>query len=67
MSKEKPDGTNAPGAGAGQSGGGNYPHPDRGEESRNDGFLGHGGQTDIAYSGPEPDGDEDDNGVTRER
>jgi hypothetical protein len=32
--------------GAGESGGGAYPNPHRGKTPRN-GFLGHGGQTEI--------------------
>lgn len=38
--------------GAGESGGGGYPNPQTGKTPKNDGFLGHGGQTEIDYSGP---------------
>jgi hypothetical protein len=50
-----------PGArgGAGESGGGAYPNPHSGKDDHpGDGFLGHGGQTDIAYHGPEQLGDD---------
>ena len=41
---------------SGESGGGAYPNPHSDKDSGNkdektDGFLGHGGQTEIAYSG----------------
>jgi hypothetical protein len=35
----------------GESDGGAYPNPHTGQISKNDGFMGHGGQTDIAYHG----------------
>jgi hypothetical protein len=38
-------------AGGGDSGGGAYPNPHTGKEGGNDGFLGHGGQTDMPYHG----------------
>jgi hypothetical protein len=37
--------------GAGQSGGGAYPNPHSGKKGKSDGFLGHGGQTDMNYHG----------------
>jgi len=57
--------------GAGESGGGAYPNAREGEGESKGGFMGHGGQTDIDYSGPEQLGDEkvggeaNGNGVTR--
>lgn len=49
--------------GGGESGGGAYPNAREGEgESKGGGFMGHGGQTDIDYSGPEQLGDEDVSG-----
>ena len=46
----------------GESNGGAYPNPHTGKGSKADvggGFLGHGGQSDMDYSGP-GDGDTDD-------
>ena len=43
--------------GAGESGGGAYPNPHE-ESAPKDGFMGHGGQTEIAYHGPGQLGDE---------
>ena len=39
--------------GGGQSGGGAYPNPHTGKEgeSNREGFMGHGGQTEMAYHG----------------
>ncbi|WP_298687785.1 hypothetical protein [uncultured Sphingomonas sp.] len=40
--------------GAGESGGGAYPNPHSGKPGKTNGpgsFLGHGGQSEIAYSG----------------
>lgn len=38
--------------GAGQSGGGFYPNPhDDKKKSKSDGFLGHGGQSEMEYHG----------------
>ena len=37
--------------GSGESGGGPYPNPHGGKEKKSDGFLGHGGQTDMEYHG----------------
>lgn len=58
--------------GGGESGGGAYPNPHTGKGKQEDvggGFLGHGGQSHVAYSGP-GDGDTDeavgnDNAVTK--
>jgi hypothetical protein len=38
--------------GGGESGGGAYPNPQTGKTPENSGVMGHGGQTDIDYSGP---------------
>ncbi|MDP1027276.1 hypothetical protein Q5H91_08635 [Sphingomonas sp. KR1UV-12] len=38
--------------GGGESGGGAYPNPQTGKTPEGGGFMGHGGQTDIDYSGP---------------
>jgi hypothetical protein len=38
-------------SGAGQSGGGAYPNPHDGKKARSDGFMGHGGQTEMKYHG----------------
>ena len=65
---ERQDGIeDAPGktAGGGESAGGAYPNPQSGKRPGG-GFLGHGGQTDIDYSGTGA-GDDDvgnDNAVT---
>ena len=40
------------GAGGGESGGGSYPNPHTGKKPEGGGFMGHGGQTEIDYSGP---------------
>ncbi len=47
--------------GGGESGGGAYPNPQTGKTPENDGFMGHGGQTDIDYSGPGGKGQAGDN------
>jgi hypothetical protein len=53
--KGNPDGVNESHArgGAGESGGGSYDNPHTGKDGNSDfgGFMGHGGQTDIAYHG----------------
>ena len=54
----------------GESGGGAYPNPHSGKSGDNSGFMGHGGQTHIDYSGT-GDADTDDavgneNAVTKE-
>jgi len=53
--QDKPKGPEAltPGtSGAGESGGGPYPNPHRGKKPK-DGFLGHGGQTEL-FEKPRP-------------
>lgn len=37
--------------GGGDSGGGAYPNPHSGKDGKEGGFMGHGGQTDMAYHG----------------
>ena len=37
--------------GAGESGGGAYPNPHHGKKSDEGGYMGHGGQSDMAYHG----------------
>jgi hypothetical protein len=53
--KGDPDGVNESHArsDAGESGGGSYDNPHTGKDSKGNfgGFMGHGGQTDIAYHG----------------
>ena len=39
-------------SGRGQDGGGAYPNPHSGKEGGNGGYMGHGGQTEMAYHGP---------------
>jgi hypothetical protein len=46
-------------AGGGDSGGGAYPNPHTGKEGDNGGFMGHGGQTEMAYHGAGQLGDTD--------
>jgi hypothetical protein len=50
--------------GGGQSGGGAYPNPHTGKEgeSNREGFMGHGGQTEMAYHGAGRLGDEETGG-----
>lgn len=38
-------------SGGGQDGGGAYPNPHTGKEGGNDGYMGHGGQTEMPYHG----------------
>jgi hypothetical protein len=38
-------------SGGGDSGGGAYPNPHKGKDGGDTGFMGHGGQTEIAYHG----------------
>ncbi|HWH17370.1 MAG TPA: hypothetical protein VNT77_03400 [Allosphingosinicella sp.] len=38
-------------SGGGDSGGGAYPNPHSGKKPENDGFMGHGGQTEMPYHG----------------
>jgi hypothetical protein len=52
--------------GAGESQGGAYPNPHSGKEPKGgpDTFLGHGGQTDNGYEGPDnPNATTEDQGV----
>ena len=53
MADEQDGVEDAPGktAGGGESEGGAYPNPHKGQTRKTGGFFGHGGQTDIAYSG----------------
>jgi hypothetical protein len=56
---------------AGQSGGGAYPNPhNRGDADGNDGFMGHGGQSNMRYyGGGEPEAEsapEAENAVTED-
>ena len=47
--------------GEGESGGGAYPNPHTGEKGEGTGgFMGHGGQSEIAYSGTGQGGGDDD-------
>jgi len=68
-SKGAPDGVSGvPGGGdqrevhgrsaGGESAGGAYPNPHTGKEPSGGGFMGHGGQTDIAYHGSGQGGDD---------
>ena len=45
----------------GESGGGAYPNPHTGKDGQGGtgGFMGHGGQSEINYSGPQQLGDHD--------
>jgi len=45
--------------GGGQDGGGAYPNPHTGKEGGNGGFMGHGGQTEMAYHGTGRLGEQD--------
>ena len=64
------DGVNdAPGktVGGGESEGGAYPNPHAEQKEKTGGFFGHGGQTDINYSGTGATGDpgaENENAAT---
>lgn len=59
---------NAPGktAGGSESNGGAYPNPHTGKKPEGGGFMGHGGQTEIDYSGTGTDDGEvgNENAVT---
>lgn len=56
----------------GESSGGGYANPHEGKEPKNQGFMGHGGQSDIAYHGTSQGGTDEDaevgnvNAVTKE-
>ena len=45
--------------GGGDSGGGAYPNPHTGKEGGNDGYTGHGGQTEMPYHGTGQLGEDD--------
>ena len=45
--------------GGGESGGGAYLNPHTGKKEKNDGFLSHGGQTEIGYHGTGQLGDQE--------
>jgi hypothetical protein len=47
-------------AGGSESDGGAYPNPHTGKTPKGGGFMGHGGQTEIAYSGTGQGGLDDD-------
>lgn len=52
--------------GAGESQGGAYPNPHAGKRKQGaaEGFLGHGGQSDIGYEGPDnPNATTEDQGA----
>jgi hypothetical protein len=53
LSRKDPDklDTLAGRSGGGDSGGGAYPNPHTGKEPGKDGFMGEGGQTEMAYHG----------------
>jgi hypothetical protein len=55
----------------GESGGGAYPNPHSGKKPQGGGIMGHGGQTEIDYSGPDnansPTRNEDENEDGAER
>ena len=62
-SKGAPDGISEKHHGkdvAGESGGGGYPNPQTGKEPEGGGFMGHGGQTKVAYHGTGQGGTDDD-------
>ena len=62
--KGAPDGVNMPhGKDGGESEGGAYPNPQTGKKEHQSHFFGHGGQTEIAYSGTGQGGHDDDSGV----
>lgn len=65
--KGAPDGVNTPhGKTGSESEGGAYPNPQTGKKGDNSGFFGHGGQTEIAYSGTGQGGHDDDPEVGNE-
>ena len=56
--------------GAGESQGGAYPNPHSNKPGKGgfDSFLGHGGQSDMAYSGPDnPNATKEDEGKSDEQ
>ena len=62
-SKGAPDGISEKHHGkdlAGESGGGGYPNPQTGKKPEGGGFMGHGGQTKVAYHGTGQGGTDDD-------
>ncbi|WP_375428625.1 hypothetical protein [uncultured Sphingomonas sp.] len=61
--KGAPDGVSTAPSGkdaAGESGGGGYPNPQTGKKPEGGGFMGHGGQTKIAYHGTGQGGTDED-------
>ena len=71
MAEQRDGVEDAPGktSDGGESGGGAYPNPQTGKTPQGGGFMGHGGQTDIAYSGTGDAGEREagnDNAVTKE-
>lgn len=55
------DGVEQPGGKTGgESEGGAYPNPQSGKKTDESGFMGHGGQAEIAYSGTGQGGHDDD-------
>lgn len=61
--KGAPDGVSGMPGGkqaAGESGGGGYPNPQTGKKPEGGGFMGHGGQTKVAYHGTGQGGTDDD-------
>lgn len=62
LSRKDPDATEKLNGrvGGGDSGGGAYPNPHTGKDSGgNDGFMGHGGQTEMPYHGTGRLGEQD--------
>ena len=63
----RPDGVENPGgkSAGGESAGGAYPDPGAGRHRGEDGFMGHGGQGHIDYSGTgDDDGEDNKNAAT---
>ena len=69
LSREDPDKTEMfnGSTGGGQAGGGAYPNPHTGKEGgKNEGFMGHGGQTEMPYHGTGQLGETDTGGNPNE-